>query len=547
MRSSWQTGAGLSAVLLGVLLSAPAHGQSVIPKVSCESLAKLTLPDTTVTMAQVVQSGEFQEPPRANGQGRGGRGPGGPGGGRGRAGGGGMGNFNPPVDPKSMPDFCRIAATLRPTSDSEIRIEVWLPVSKWNGKFMGIGSGGMAGNIGYTGVPTGLEDAVSRGYAAATTDAGHDSTKESIDGIFLLNHPEKMIDFSYRANHLMTVEGKAFLTAYYGAGPSKSYFMGCSLGSLQAMNEVKRYPEDYDGVVSGAPMTSIGDFNAAQLWPSVLIARDPSKFIPPAKYQMIHEAVLNTCGTELDRKQGFLEDAESCHFDPGSLLCKGGDQPDCLTAPQAELLRQIYAGPVNPRTGKSIFLGPAPGAERELTNLSGSTAHSSSLALYRYEIEKNADWDWKKMDFDKDVALADKVLGPLMYVPPSSVTPFLNRGGKLLLYIGWEDYHNPRETAAYYKEVVQNAGPAKKDSIRLFEVPGMGHCVGGDGCDAFDKAAAIDQWVETGKAPDQLFSAKLGTDGKTIMSRPLCAYPKVAKYKGAGSMDDAENFVCATN
>jgi Tannase and feruloyl esterase len=273
-----------------LLLTLPAFSQGAAPAVSCESLANLAPPDTTITMAKLVGAGEFQMPQSgmrgpggpggpggAGGTDRMGGGPGGQGGPGGRGGPGGPGGN---VDVKTLPAFCRIAATVKPSSDSNIRIEVWLPTTTWNGKFLGLGNGGMAGSIVYAGgMALGLTDALRLGYAAGNTDAGHDSSAESADGNFLLGHPEKQIDFGYRANHEMTVKAKALIKAFYGVAPKHSYFIVCSLGSQEAMSEAKRFPEDYDGIMAGAAMNQIAQFNAAQLWPTVLIARTrPSAF-----------------------------------------------------------------------------------------------------------------------------------------------------------------------------------------------------------------------------------------------------------------------------
>ncbi len=511
--------AGLGVLLLGTT----AFSREAAPVVSCESLAKLALPNATITMAQSVAAGGFRMP--------GGESPS-----------VGTSVWNPKADTNTLPAFCRVKATMKPTSDSDIKMEVWLPLSTWNGKFLGLGGLGTAGNIIYAGPPLGLTDAVRLGYAAANTDAGHDASVDGGGMRFVLGHPERLIDYAYRANHEMTVKAKAILSAYYGAPPGQSIFIGCSLGSLQAITEAKRYPGDYDGIIAGALMNPIAQFNAAQLWPGWLVAHDPSKAIPPEKITMVHKAALKACATPIGLNDGIIEEPDRCHFDPGTLLCKEGDGPDCLTAPQVELLRQIYAGPVNPRTGKSIFPGPAVGAEEELLTMCEGTPHSKALDLYKYAVHQDTDWDWKTMDFDSDIAMADKVIGPLMHVD-ANLESFFDRGGKLMLYIGWNDYHNPLQVIDYYNEVLKTSGDRVGESIRLFTVPGMGHCVGGNGCDTFDKVGTMVKWIETGTAPDQILSSKV-VDGKVVRTRPLCAYPMVARYKGTGDMDDASNFVC---
>jgi feruloyl esterase len=350
---------GLWAVLLSTAaLAAPA--------VSCESLAKLNLPGTTITLAQTVAAGAFEVP-----------GPKPPGGGN---------AFFPSADTKSLPAFCRVAATLKPTSDSDIRIEVWLPLSGWNGNYLGVGSGGWAGHIIYAGNPIGLTDGLRMGYASANTDAGH----EGNGGEFIPGHPEKLIDYGYRANHEMTLKAKALIKAFYGAAPKRSIFVGCSLGSTQALSEAKRYPEDYDGVVAGAPMTPITVFNAVQMWPGWLVHEDPSRFIPAAKYKMIHEAAIKACATPVGLHDGIIEEPDRCDFDPQALLCKGADGPDCLTAPQVDLMRQIYAGPIDPRTKKSIFPGPARGGELQLPGFAKDEPFSAALQLYKYAVHQDA-------------------------------------------------------------------------------------------------------------------------------------------------------------
>jgi len=505
------------AALFILMLSMTAYSQA--PVVSCESLAKLALPDTTITMAQAVASGEFKPPDG---------GPPGP---------------KQDVAQAPIPAFCRVAATMKPSSDSDIKIEVWLPLSGWNGKFLGVGGGGWAGRIAYNGNPIGLIDAVRRGYAAANTDTGHDAST-SRGGSFIPGHPEKLIDYGYRAVHEMTVKAKAIVAAYYGVPPKRSYFIGCSLGGMQAVVEAQRFPEDYNGIVAGAPANPMTLFNAAQIWPAWLISKDSSRSIPASKFPMIHTAALKACSTPVGVNDGLIEEPDRCTFDPQQLLCKGTDGPDCLTAPQVDLMRQIYAGPINPRTKESIFPGPPIGAELQLGMYAGNEAMENALSLYRYAVFQDPDWNWRTMDYDSAMALAAKVVDPAMRAS-SNLKLFVDHGGKLMLYIGWTDYHNPMEVAGYYNAALKSVGSSKgKDSLRLFIIPGMDHCGGGAGCDTFEKLGPLEQWVEQGKAPEQILTSKL-TDGKVIRTRPVCAYPKVAKHKGTGDINKAENFVCA--
>jgi feruloyl esterase len=522
----------VAAFVVGALLAGSVYSQTAQPAGTCESLAKLVLPDTTITMAQPVAAGQFKLPQRA----------------------GALGGQAGPVVPEAgqpagfapasqggHPPFCRVAATLKPSIDSNIKMEVWLPLTGWNRKFMASGNGGWAGRIAYNGMLPPLQ----RGYVTASTDTGHDSSVAGQSGgEFIIGHPERLIDYAYRADHLMTVTAKAVISAFYGSSPEHSYWIGCSLGGLEGLIEAKRFPEDYDGIVVGSPPNPITSFNAAQIWPAWLISKDPSRYIPPSKLPMIHEAALKACASPIGLKQGFLEEPDRCTFDPGVLLCKGQDSADCLTAPQVDLMRQIYAGPSNPRTHESIFAGLSRGAELQLPKYSQNTEpYSTALDLFKYAAFHNAEWDWKAFDFDKVLAAAEREVNPILNVD-SNLNSFLNRGGKLMMYIGGTEYKNFTHMRDYYQDILKNAGAGKENSLRLFLVPGMDHCGGGAGCDTFDKLGPIDEWVEHGRAPERIVASKL-SGGNVVRTRPICAYPQAAKYKGTGSIDEAENFVCA--
>jgi feruloyl esterase len=434
-----------------------------------------------------------------------------------------------------QPGFCRVAVTMTPSGDSDIKMEVWLPLSGWNGKFLGAGSFGWGGAILYDGLLLGVKN----GYAVANNDTGHSDPAGF--GRFALGHPDKVVDYGYRANHEMTLQAKAIIKAFYGAAPEHSYWLGCSLGGQQGMTEAQRFPNDYDGVVVGAPASPITRLNAWQIWPSVLISQDPARAIPQSKGAMVNQAILDKCDALDGVEDGILENPPRCPFDPGELLCKGADAPDCLTAPQVDFLSRLYAGPVNPRTGELIFAPMVPGGAG---NLSRATPMGVALDLYRYLVFHDPDWDWKTLDLDRDVFFADRVLGTVNVASNPNLKPFFDRGGKLLMYHGWLDGSSPVESFNYYKKVLQAVGPQASDSMRVFAIPGMGHCSGGPGCDTFDKLAVIDQWVQTGTAPDRIVASKV-TDGKVTRTHPTCAFPKVAKYKGTGSTDEAQSFLCA--
>lgn len=489
----------------------------------CSSLARAALPDATITRAESVASGQYQLSPQSQ---RLGAQP-------------GM-NITGQASLPENPEFCRVAVTLKPSADSVIKMEVWLPQSGWNGKLLTAGNFGWGGALMYA--P--MLSALAAGYATASTDTGHDSNApDGGGGAFALGHPEKLVDYAYRADHELTTTAKALIKAFYGRDPAHSYWIGCSLGGLEGLIEARRYPNDYDGIVAGAPPNPLARFNALQLWPSWLINQDPSRLIPPQKYARVHQAVLESCASPLGRKDGVVDEPDKCRFDPAQLQCKGQDAPDCLTAAQVYLLQQTYIGPRNPRTGELIFPGPARGSELEMYPFANGKEPRIALDLFRYAAFQDAAWNWKTMDWDREMAAAIDRIGPLLHVD-SELKPFFEHGGKLLMYIGWNDYHNPEQLIEYYKSVTKSSGAGAGNSLRLFTIPGMNHCAGGAGCDTFDKLGAIDDWVARGRAPGRIPASRIEA-GKVVRTRPLCAYPEVARYKGAGSTDDAANFSCA--
>jgi feruloyl esterase len=475
---------------------------------SCEDLASLSLPNTTITLAQPVAAGELSVP-----------------GGRGGA----------PVSYKDLPAFCRVAATLRPSSDSDIKIEVWLPSSGWNGKFQAVGNGGWAGVISYRE----LSEGVRRGYATASTDTGHVGGR----GEFALGHPEKLIDFGYRSEHEMTLKGKAIVNAFYGSAPKYSYWNGCSTGGRQGLKEAQRFPDDYDGIIAGAPANR----TALAMWISFALLKDPGSYIPASKYPLVHKAVLDACDARDGVKDGLIEDPTRCNFDPKVLLCKGADDGSCLTAKQVEAATRIYTAATNPRTGETISPSLVPGTELGWAVL-GAGPEPSQVMFdhYKYVVFKDPNWDWRTFDFDRDIVRSEQPENAVMNATDPNLKSFFGHNGKLLLYHGWSDPNVAAlSTIKYYNSVVDTMGGAAKTSnnIRLFMEPGMGHCGGGEGPNVFDKVGALEQWVEKDHAPERIIASH-NTNGKVDRTRPLCPYPQVAQYKGSGSIDDAANFVC---
>jgi Tannase and feruloyl esterase len=506
------------------------------PARSCASLRQLVLSNVTVTAAQPVAAGMFTPP-----------------------------NLKPdekvPAIFQSVPEFCRVTATLTPTADSDIKLEVWLPARDWNGKFKGVDNGGFAGYINYGAVAAAVRD----GYAAASTDTGHSTGGAD----WALGHPEKVVDYGYRAIHEMTVDAKIATHNFYGAAPNLSYFAGCSNGGRQALMEAQRFPEDYDGILAGAPANSWVPMLSSGL--KVAQKLDGPGYIPAAKIPLISEAVLATCDDMDGLKDGVLNDPRKCRFDPSTLLCKEKDSDSCLTKPQVDSLKQIYSGGHN-ASGKRIFPGLLPGAEDGPGGwkpwITGDQEGKSALdyfvlGYFTNMVHGNKDWDFKKANFEASLKLAYEKTGDAMDAMNPDLKVFLARGGKLILYHGWDDPAiSALNTVDYYTRVVSAVGhESAEKSVRLYMVPGMQHCGGGPGATSFgqgnearsdaehDVFTSLVQWKEHAQAPGTLIARKYreGDDAKEVeMTRPLCAYPQSAKYNGSGDPNSAASFTCSS-
>jgi feruloyl esterase len=524
--------------LSAVLLAALTLSSSVASAQTCEKLADLKLANTTITVAQTVAAGAFTP------------------------------TTGPAAPYKELPAFCRVTGVIKPTTDSEIKFEVWMPSSGWNGRFHGIGNGGFAGSISYGGPAGGLSGAVARGYAAASTDTGHSGG----DASWALGHPEKIIDYGHRGVHEMTVKAKSIISAFYGSGPKHSYFASCSNGGRQALMEAQRYPEDYDGLIAGAPANAFTDILLGFAWNMQATLNDPDSYIAASKLKAIEAAGLAHCDARDGVTDRVLDDPSTCNFDPASLLCKGAESDDCLTEKQVVALKKIYAGPRTSK-GEQIVPGFVPGGETGPGGwsgwITGAAPTRAAQFFFSTQTMKNMlfndpAWDLKSFDLDKVSKLASEKLAPILNATDPNLKAFKARGGKLILYHGWNDAALPPGNAInYYESVVAKMGKRDVGSfVRLYMAPGLQHCAGGPGPDSFgavvtsaqsdaqhDMTMALERWVEEGKAPDRIIASKRqGPDPKSpiIRTRPLCPYPQVARYKGSGSTDDAANFVCKT-
>ena len=496
---------------------------------SCEALVSLKVPETTITSAEVVSAGEFTPPTRPGDR------PGGPPGGE---------RMAPGQGARSLPAFCRVAGVVAP----QIRFEVWLPpptgTGGWNGKFNGVGNGGLAGTISYGA----MVQSLARGYATASTDAGHPEQPENED--WALGHPELLVDFASRSIHVTARAAKVVLLAYYGRSAERSYFTGCSGGGGQALSEAQRYPADYDGIVAGAPANFPTHMWPGELYPAWVTHRTPAHLIPREKLTLVHDSVLAACDATDGIEDGILADPRRCQFKPSTLLCQGPDGADCLTAAQVESFERIYGGLEDPSSGELFWPG------YEMSSEPAWAGHifepfSIPLSYFTYMALQERDWDWRSLDFSDPQSFAmlhgaSHRLGPILNSTDPDLTAFKRLGGKLIMYHGWIDANiTPRNSIAYYQAVQEAMGgePETQSFVRLFMAPGMGHCGGGPGPNTFDALAALEQWVENGKAPDRITASHV-SNGQVDRTRPLCAFPRVAVYQGQGSTDDAASFEC---
>ncbi|MCX6633982.1 MAG: tannase/feruloyl esterase family alpha/beta hydrolase [Acidobacteria bacterium] len=449
----------------------------------------------------------------------------------------------------NVPEFCRVVGQVQP----EVRFEVSLPTF-WNKRLLVAGNGGYAGeDLEAPGRIAGRNEALRKEFTFAQTNTGHDAGQEPL-GTFAVSS-QKLLDYAFRAVHVTAETAKKLAVAYYGSGPGRSYFQGCSTGGRQALISAQRFPRDFDGILAGAPVL---DFSGTMLkytsWVQALAAAP----IPAAKLKLLADRVYAQCDTKDGLRDGLIDDPRRCGFQPSQHLpkCDGGDGPDCFTEGQIRSLETIYGDLVI--RGQRVYPGWPVGAEIAGPNgRSGwdgwivrdgapTTAFLFAETFFRYLAfpKKDPSFQLKQLDFDRDAPRLEWIAQVLNATAPD-LSRFRDRGGKLLMWFGWADPAlNPLMGVEYYEAVVKKMGPATRDFFRLFMLPGVFHCAGGVGCDSFDRLAALIDWVEQGKAPDGLAASRM-EKGKAVRTRPLCPYPQVAKYKGTGNIDDAASFACA--
>ena len=523
VRHAVYAAAGALLLAAGACGSTPGEAGAAALATSCDRLIDLDLPDTSITHAESAPAGGFTPP-------------------------GGSAALDAPA-------FCRVAGVIAPA----INFEVWLPETGWNGKFQGIGNGGMAGSLRYDRMAT----ALNRGYAAAATDTGHVSQGGAFDATWAFGRPDLIEDFGHRALHLTTVNAKAITAAHYGRPADYSYYVGCSKGGQQGLMEAQRYPQDYDGLIAGNPAHDWTSFYAAaHLWYSQATLADPDSYIPADKLPLLGDAVNAACDALDGIEDGVLDDPRACDFDPAQLTCAAGQDPaTCFTPKQVEAVRAIWTGTTN-AAGERVYPGLVPGGEATRGGwdrwVSGEEPFTSlhwlaAEGFFRNLVFDDLEWDFRSFDYDEDLAFALEKVGAALDAVDPDLRPLRDLGGKLLVYHGWSDADiSPLGSIDYYEDAVSVVGDGRdretaladtREFFRLFMAPGMGHCAGGPGPNRFDALAALEQWVEEGQAPDRIVASRL-TGGVVDRTRPLCPYPEIARWNGTGSTDDAANFVC---
>jgi pimeloyl-ACP methyl ester carboxylesterase len=458
---------------------------------------------------------------------------------------------------EGVPEHCRVSLMAQP----EINIEVNLP-SAWNGRLYMFGNGGWAGEaFDAGGRAASRAKGVKAGFVTAATDTGHSASLER-GASFALNR-QKLLDFGFRSLHVTAETAKMLARSYYGAGPTKSYYEGCSQGGRQGLILAQRFPEDFDGIVAGAPaLYQTGTHLARAYWMQGMNANP----FPASKLGLLAAKVYEQCDAKDGLKDGLIDDPRRCGFAPARDLPKcaaDSDQADCFTSKQISALERIYGDVVS--NGKRFFPGWPPGAEvagpngqsgwlgQEIPTANGAATWTSyGYNFLRYMApwmrsaggEMEAAQAFRDFDIDRDPGRVEELRQILDATDPD-LSAFRKRGGKLLLYFGWADPQlNPRMGVEYYEKVVDTMGPSTSEFARLFMVPGMFHCSGGVGTSQFDMTSPLLKWVEGDTAPARIEASRT-VAGKVVRTRPLCAYPLTARYKGTGSIDDTANFTCA--
>jgi feruloyl esterase len=522
----------LAALLIGVGVYA-VRGRDAAAT-SCEGLASLIFPSSTITTAQTVPAGTFTPPvaPATPAE-------------RARP-----AAYAPPAF-SNVPAFCRVVGSVETSPSTRIKFEVWMPVDTWNGNFRADGFAYFGGTMN----PVVLAAAVRDGYATATTDAGGDGTAAAN----FLSNPEGLKDWSDRAWHETTIRAKALIKAFYGRGPQVSYWNLTGGATRQGLKSIALYPEDYDAIAAGGLTNHTTRFIFAHFWAWQATHKTPASFITAPKLRTLHDAALAACDMNDGVKDGLIHDPSTCRFDPGVVLCRNEDRDSCLTAPQVEAARKIYSRVYHSRTKELLYEQLLPGSEYDwwrpvLDPNPIPTDFAADFFQYAVLKDPHLDYRQRKVNFDSDVALADAVA--FVNGAETDLRPFIKRGGKIFFYVGWNDNMSPLHSVEYYKQIAAVLGPNAADAIRLFMIPGMGHNPANgtrpyerqapppDGY-SLDPMAVLTAWKEHGMPPQQIVVSHR-TKGVEDRQLLVCPYPAVAQYTGAGSPTSAASYRCSS-
>lgn len=512
----------------------------------CTALRNLQLPEVHITSAELAPAGRFVPDPPL------------------------------PALASPVPAHCTVSGVISPTLASQIGFEIWLPIDGWNGKYQGVGNGGFAGKLNRAEMAV----AVQRGFATATTDTGHGLVGTEV---WAKNQPEKAKDFGDRAIHLTTVAAKSIVDRYYGRAPTRSYFASCSNGGRQALMEAQRHPEDFDGIIAGAPAYDwVGAIAADFAWNAQALFKSSDTTIPSAMTAAVATEVKAQCDVTDGLSDGVIADPARCNVQASNSQCPYGKDASesCLSARQWNALEAIYRGPHDSQ-GHLIYPGFSPGGEVGTFAglgwegwLFGSADKGTNQLFFlrgfiRGFVAGDPNWDFHQFDFDRDYPAVRDRWGPILNATDPDLTRFFAHGGKLILWHGWSDAAlPPLGTIRYFSSVLERMGPRAQKSVRLFMAPGVQHCVGGpgpymfnaapakpDGVPESDMGKALERWVEKGVAPEQIkawrprdLMSGLSGDPKAEIERTglLCAYPAIARWDGKGDPRSATSYRCET-
>ncbi len=503
----------LGGALLGLLASPAGAATRALastektPAASCAALASAAFPDTRITTAEAIPGGSRWKFPHS------------------------VFNVMAGPDPGTEAAFCRVAGII----GKEIRFEVWLP-PQWNGRLLNVGNGGLTGAINYPAMAA----ALASGFATGSTDTGHVTDKDFFDADWIDGNPERLDNFTYLAHHRLAETSKRVVKAYYGKPEHHAYYSGCSSGGWQGLTEAQKYPEDYHGIIAGAPANNLVRLQTRKFWMDRLDREDPAGVLGKEQVELVTTAARAACDRADGVADGLAMEPLACPFKPADLICKEGNSTGCLTSPQAARAAQVY-GPARSPGGLDLYPGNAflvpplvvlPGAMQE-------------PALLRIFPAPERTWTPETFDTDRDLPALRQRLDDKMAALKTDLTPFAKRGGKLLMYHGWHDaLLSPYNTLAYRAGMSEAMAPEHFAGFqRLYMMPGVDHCAGGIGPDRADFIGAMVTWVEEGKAPETLLATGRRPDG-TTQARPLCPFPQVARHSGQGATDDASHWRC---